>query len=555
MGCNQSSDNNQWAYANEKPPPIQTNGKPTALVAPQQQEPQDQTEVDAATIEEYLELEKKIAGAETNSPTLILQQKKEQLAQLEDRIKIQDKKTKALQEQTELIRENADLVGSDIDDKAEDEDVRKKLLELDEDKQDEKREALAVFNNKEIAKKELSNLEEQKASLENEIETLAEESTSLHSLYSRQDELLKRIFGGDYGSPEENKLEETLDQHEELRNRIVEANFKWKQSQLMVDYAFKQLNEAVKRWESLPKVDESNLEERYSVASIARNNLVASAQNIQGAQRYLSNVEFPYCAPPEVATLNKATAYIFTDMQSTERHAHALSCYSTTAKRCGALLQWITQVVNNTIAKDLEDINKKVSEASRSLRQERVRLIKVRAKEITGRDVDITVADIDTDVNVQVNLNDLHRTDGIDPSLLATLSPAELAALSSISADDLAPPPSNEDIFGKVDALKSQFEEDNQKITKQFEENQARVENSLQAKLAARRRRRARVAVEEKELEALTEAKENGDDRKDKIDKKHRDKEKKKHKKHKDKDTEDTKEIIQEEVVEDLENK
>ena len=83
---------------------------------------------------------------------------------------------------------------------------------------------------------------------------------------------------------------------------------------------------------------------RYSIASVARNNLVAAAQNIQGAQRYLSNVQFPYCAPAEVATLNKATAYIFTDMQTTERHQHALDCYSTTAKRCGALLQWINQV-------------------------------------------------------------------------------------------------------------------------------------------------------------------------------------------------------------------
>ena len=33
---------------------------------------------------------------------------------------------------------------------------------------------------------------------------------------------------------------------------------------------------------------------------IARNNLVAAAQNIQGAQRYLANVEFPYCSPSEV---------------------------------------------------------------------------------------------------------------------------------------------------------------------------------------------------------------------------------------------------------------
>ena len=46
----------------------------------------------------------------------------------------------------------------------------------------------------------------------------------------------------------------------------------------------------------------------------------------------------------QVATLNKATAYIFTDMQTAERHQHALDCYSTTSKRCGALLQWINMV-------------------------------------------------------------------------------------------------------------------------------------------------------------------------------------------------------------------
>ena len=81
-------------------------------------------------------------------------------------------------------------------------------------------------------------------------------------LYAKQDELLKRIFGGEYGSTEENQLEELLDQHEELRNRIVEANFKWKQAQLMVDYAFKQLNEAVSKWTAVPNIDASRLEEK-----------------------------------------------------------------------------------------------------------------------------------------------------------------------------------------------------------------------------------------------------------------------------------------------------
>ena len=35
------------------------------------------------------------------------------------------------------------------------------------------------------------------------------------------------------------------------------------------------------------------------------------------------------------------------------------------------------KVVNNTIAKDLEDINAKVKESSKELRSERIRLIKV----------------------------------------------------------------------------------------------------------------------------------------------------------------------------------
>ena len=74
-------------------------------------------EVDRATIEEYVELEKKIAGAETHSPALILQQKKDQLVRrrkrtfgqfklfsvqghLDERIKQQEQSVAALQDQT-----------------------------------------------------------------------------------------------------------------------------------------------------------------------------------------------------------------------------------------------------------------------------------------------------------------------------------------------------------------------------------------------------------------------------------------------------------------------
>ena len=48
-----------------------------------------------------------------------------------------------------------------------------------------------------------------------------------------------------------------------------------------------------------------SLDQRYEVAVEVRNNLVAASQNLQGAQNYLNSVKFPYCAPPEVDTLNK----------------------------------------------------------------------------------------------------------------------------------------------------------------------------------------------------------------------------------------------------------
>ena len=70
------------------------------------------------------------------------------------------------------------------------------------------------------------------------------------------------MFGGEYGSHNENVLEETLDQQEELRNRIVEANFKWRQAQTMVTFALHQLREVVNQWKMIQDTLGENLEER-----------------------------------------------------------------------------------------------------------------------------------------------------------------------------------------------------------------------------------------------------------------------------------------------------
>ena len=48
-----------------------------------------------------------------------------------------------------------------------------------------------------------------------------------------------------------------------------------------------------------------------------------------------------------------------------------------------------------------------------ALRRERVALIKQKVKEVLGRDVDIAIADVNTDVTVDLNLNALAKTEGI----------------------------------------------------------------------------------------------------------------------------------------------
>lgn len=54
-----------------------------------------------------------------------------------------------------------------------------------------------------------------------------------------------------------------------------------------------------------------------------------------------------------------------------------------------------------------------MADASRNLREERVTLIKLKAKEVLGKDVDIKLKDVNTDVKVSPDLNQLATTSDI----------------------------------------------------------------------------------------------------------------------------------------------
>ena len=81
---------------------------------------------------------------------------------------------------------------------------------------------------------------------------------------------------------------------------------------------------------------------------------------------------------------------------------------------------------------------------------------------------------------------------------------AKLLAENLNDGDELAPLPSKEELFGeKMEALKSEYQESKEKYDKDLEEQQNKVQQSLQDKLAARRQRRARKNIEDAEKSAL----------------------------------------------------
>ncbi|XP_064092283.1 uncharacterized protein LOC135205494 isoform X2 [Macrobrachium nipponense] len=485
---------------------------------------------DRSTLEEYLQVEREIAEEEQNNPIQPLELKSDQLGKLTNEIDLLEAHLQELEKQTGHFSSS---FGEGTVDSVETRDFFIENGIQEDPLTPEQEQYLDAANKKEITERELETQRKTRDQVAEEVAELETRARKLQRLYKRHDDLMDRLFGGEYGSALENALEAELDELEAHRCRIMEANFKWRQAQMMLEYACKQLAVAVQKWQDLPAIPTIDLEIRYSVAAETRNNLVAAGQNISGAQRYLDNVTFPYCAPSEVETLNKtralengpckntyespfdikrATEYVFTDMQSNERHQHAQTCYTTTHKRANALLQWFDTVINNTIMKDLNDINERVQQKNLALRRERVRLIKTKAKELWGTDIELDATlrtqDLDLEAYSKAGLTegDVVKIEGSEIETDRAGTPPPL------SQEELAPVPSNTVIFGnmydhyqkQLENLAKQHREEMDQFMKEQETNTQRINANLQDKLMARRQRRARMRVEEAQKKALT---------------------------------------------------
>jgi hypothetical protein len=90
---------------------------------------------------------------------------------------------------------------------------------------------------------------------------------------------------------------------------------------------------------------------------------------------------------------------------------------------------------------------------------------------------------------------------------LAALAPDSSgpSAITPLPLNELAPTPTMDDLFGNIDELKKQHEDNVRELQRQQEMAKARVDQDLQSKLAKRRSRRRRMQQQETEMQSLAD--------------------------------------------------
>ncbi|XP_025018467.1 uncharacterized protein LOC107371824 isoform X2 [Tetranychus urticae] len=506
MGCGSSASyrrNDQMSRPDTKN--LRTNGNNTKSI-----------EITKEALQSYLDLEHAIRDQEKKHILETYQIKTEQLDQLEE----------ALVQMEELLAQCQDEASS-FSKKLGNGDLhttREFILRksyTDQKLSGDEENFLDVLNKQELVERDYKNTLSQIEELKTDIARLSKEGEKLQKLYASRDELLDTIFEGQYGSDLENQLERELDWLLEQKRHVDQAYFRWRQAQIQVKQACALLSESVQKWKDVLSIPIEENETRYEMVAEVRNKLSEASSDLQSAQRYLPNITFPYCSPDEIATLDKAISYIFTDMQTRERHEHALFCYQTTYKRAASLKQWLEHVLTSTISRDLFEITEDCKARASELRNERTRLIRQRIKEITGNDLDYDGKGSHElrDSGVDSEFDDTSTADEQIARIFES-SRSERKGAKSLTPDptrvpfvmptplpsaDLAPTPQKEEIFGRIESLRNRYKKEIMDLERNQKLNQARVTQGLKEKLQARRSRRSRLQMHNRELEALRE--------------------------------------------------
>ena len=143
--------------------------------------------------------------------------------------------------------------------------------------------------------------------------------------------------------------------------------------------------------------------EKVIPATEVRNNLIAANQNLINTKAYLKNVKFPYCTDEDMKSLQALANSSYQDMMTQQRQEYALSIIQELSKRCYQLNQWFDQVIKSTLVVDYSDVLKRLTVKQRELRDERIRLLTEKIKNVTGKDVNVSLFNVVPEKNLTEN--------------------------------------------------------------------------------------------------------------------------------------------------------
>ncbi len=150
------------------------------------------------------------------------------------------------------------------------------------------------------------------------------------------------------------------------------------------------------------KMDTRN-PEKVIPATEVRNNLIAANQNLVNTRSYLKNVTFPYCTEQDLVSLQGLANSCYQDMMTRERQEYALSIMQEMCRRCYQLNQWFDQVIKSTLVVDYSAVLKNLTVKQKELRDERIRLLTIKIKDVTGKDVDVALFNVVPENNLTDN--------------------------------------------------------------------------------------------------------------------------------------------------------
>lgn len=353
----------------------------------------------------------------------------------------------------------------------------------------EKMEYLESVRQVEVAETQLKSVTEKYQRALDKYNNYQRDNKVAIDLFNEQMNILYSTYEGEEGSELENRLEAECKDLEEQKEILKSALNKWSNARFLLVYAYNQLQCSEVRWIDLMKMNIKN-PEKVIPATEVRNNLIAAYQNLVNTRAYLKNVTFPYCTEEDLKSLQNLSAGSYQDMMTPERQKYALSIIQELLKRCYHLNQWFDQVIKSTLVVDYQKVLQDLTVRSRELRDERIKLLQIKIKDKTGKDVNVNLFNVVPEKNLTENDSVLEKVNSDANKINEEVKNPEEddkesdKNVSSVQIGDLPPPPSKDQILGDIEQIKRQYREQTEGWNKHLDDSRREADERLQKLLA-----------------------------------------------------------------------